>query len=228
LIYQHLSNVTRYINQVDDGLKDFDCYKAHLADGFVYHKRKVFHTTLASPKYDGCNIHIYYDSERNQYLTQNLAAKLEKAYDGNIPAEAVANAQKQSRSFGVSMLMTNTGCDARQVYLDYKARWEIEEMFDTVKNTLSFNMKYETKYDCLSGWAFIEFLSLLMYFKLNGLLNVTGLSKDYSVKELLLRAAAITQTNASGKWEICNLTKKSKELFVALGVSLEPISLPIP
>jgi hypothetical protein len=41
----------------------------------------------------------------------------------------------------------------------YKTRWAIEEMFDTHKNTLGFDMKYEAKYKTREGWAFVEFLA---------------------------------------------------------------------
>jgi len=55
------------------------------------------------------------------------------------------------------MLMNNLASSPEDIYRDYKSRLEIEEMFDTHKNTFGFKMNYETSLTAQEAWAFIEF-----------------------------------------------------------------------
>ena len=86
---------------------------------------------------------------------------------------------------------------------------------------LGFDMKYETSYSTQEGWAFIEFLALLIYHKVNGMLMESDLIKNFNVKDVLFRASTITQSKASGSWKVCNLTKPLKDILSSLNVSIE-------
>ena len=96
-------------------------------------------------------------------------------------------------------------------------------MFDTHKNTLGFKMGYETDYATQEAWTFIEFLALQMFYKIDGVLHNTQIIKSMNVEALLFMASRITQAKVGTKWNICNVTKKDKELFTKLGVELIPI-----
>ena len=208
--------------------KPFRAYKDVIEDHFVYHKRFVFYREVRCDKYEGCKIFVFYDEGRNQALEKEHIRKAERANGGKIPKDMVSKLHKECAMLGVTMLLTNNRTDAEQTYLDYKARWAIEEMFDTMKNTLSFTMNYEGKYEAQMGWAFVEFLSLMMYFDLDRVLTETKLHKSYSVGDLLFDLKVIEQSNCNvdGKWRIANLSKRRKELLTALGVTLETITKP--
>jgi transposase len=183
----------------------------------------VYFTELDSLKFSGCKICVFYDCERRHYLMEQYFRKLQNT-DGSIPEDKAASIAADTASLGVTMLITSMKSSPQQIYLDYKTRWAIEELFDTHKNTLGFDMAYEGNYKTQEGWAFIEFLALLLYYKIQGLLVTSGLITSFNVKELLYRAATITQFKAGGMWKVCNMTKPLKELFQGLGVSLEPLS----
>ena len=209
---------------VDKEYKPFISYKDAIEDNFIYHKRFVFYREVSCDKYEGCKIFIYYDESRNQALEKERIRKVQQANGGIIPKEMISKLHKECEMLGVTMLLTNSSSNAEQTYLDYKARWTIEEMFDTMKNTLSFTMNYEGKYESQMGWAFIEFLSLLMYYELDKTLTETGLYKKYCVGDLLFDLKAIEQSNCNsdGRWRIANLSQRRKDLLVALGVTLQP------
>jgi transposase len=206
--------------------KPFISYKDVIGDNFTYHGRFVFYRELACKKYDGCKVFVYYDERRNKDLEKERLKKAQALHGGKIPAELVRKLHKECEMLGVTMLLTNNATGAEQTYLDYKARWAIEEMFDTMKNTLSFNMNHELRYETQMGWAFIEFLSLLMYFEIDEVLKEKGLYKNYSVGDLIFDLKAIEQSNcnADGKWALANLSKRRKELLDTLGVTLELIT----
>lgn len=204
---------------VDNSLKKFSAYERFLGSAFTYHKRVIFYTTLNCAKYPDCSVSVFYDNERHQNLVENYILKHQDE-DGNLPTEIQQSMPEETSDFGVTILLSNKDSDSQQVYLDYKTRWSIEEMFDTHKNTLCFDMKSETRQDILEGWAFVEFLSLQMYYSIDRKLCDTRLTKSLSVKDLLFKTSAITQSKASGKWQICNMTNKISELFKTLGISL--------
>lgn len=204
-------------------LKVFSAYEQVPLNNFSYHKRIVYFTELDAGKFDGCKICVYYDCERRQYLMENYFRKM-RDKDGYVPEDLSTSVVADTAAFGVTMLITSMKDSPQQVYFGYKTRWAIEEMFDTHKNTLGFDMKYEAKYETQEGWAFIEFLSLLLYHKINGMLVSSGLIKSFNVKALLYRAATITQSRASGTWKVCNMSKPLKDMFQSLGVSIEAIS----
>jgi hypothetical protein len=97
-------------------------------------------------------------------------------------------------------------------------------MFDTHKNTLGFDMNYEASSSILEGWAFIEFLALLIYHKINGLLVASDMIKKFNVKDILFKASTVTQSKTSGVWKICNLSKPLMDIFKKLGVLTESIA----
>ena len=209
--------------EVEPERKKFSAYELAIPNVFSYHKRVIYFVEFVSKKFSGCRVCVYYDCERRQQLMENYLRKIQDG-DGNVPEEAQASIPCDTESFGITMLLTSIkDVSARQIYLDYKARWSIEEMFDTHKNTLGFNMKYESKYETQEGWAFIEFLALLMYHKINGLLISVDLIKTYNVKDILFRAAVVTQSKATGTWKICNMSKPLADLFGKLGVTAEPL-----
>ena len=123
----------------------------------------------------------------------------------------------------MTILLNNLDSSPEDIYRDYKSRWEIEEMFDTHKNTLGFKMNYETSFAAQEAWAFIEFLALQMFYKIDGILINNQLIKSTNVGALLFMASRITQAKIGESWNICNLTKPDKELFDKLGINLAPI-----
>ncbi len=208
---------------VPNELKKFSAYEKVLKNCFTYHKRLIYYGEVRQNKFDGCKVYIYYDSERKQYLMENYMRKKQDK-DGSIPDELIEQVIADTESLGVTMLLTRLNASAKEVYLNFKARWDIEEMFDSHKNTLGFDMKYETSYEAQEGWAFIEFLALLIYHKINGILMESDLIRKFNVKDILFRASTITQSKASGSWKVCNLTQPLKDIFNALNVPIEVMS----
>jgi hypothetical protein len=199
----------------------YDSYEKE-SNTFLYHRRIIFYKERVSKVYKGCKIYIFYDNERRKDLLENYW-KRHSDHEGNLKPEYEKEFLTATKMMGVSILLSNTGDTPVNIYHSYKTRWAIEEMFDHHKNTLNFEMQYETKYDEQEGLSFIEFLSLQMFYKISQLLVSSNLQGDLSVKDLLLRAQTITQVRLAGKWQIYNVTENIKNIYTALGITLEPI-----
>jgi hypothetical protein len=204
---------------VSDEIKEFSAYQRALRNRFAYHKRIIYFAEVKQQRFKGCRLYVYYDNERRQYLMENYFKKIQDK-EGTVAEELMDQAVAETADYGVSMLLTTLEVPAKQVYLDYKARWAIEEMFDAHKNTLGFDMRYEASYAVQQGWAFVEFLALLIYHKINSMLVATDMIKTYNVKDLLFRASTITQSKTSGVWKVCNLSKPLIDIFKNLGVTI--------
>ncbi|MCL2125553.1 MAG: hypothetical protein FWH33_06145, partial [Oscillospiraceae bacterium] len=89
--------------------------------------------------------------------------------------------------------------------------------------TLGFKMSYEASFAAQEAWAFIEFLALQMFYKIDGILINNQMIKSMNVGALLFMASRITQAKIGDKWSICNMTKNDKEIFEKLGIEMVPI-----
>ena len=168
---------------------------------FQYNGRIVYYLEFPSGKHDGCKVHVFYDNKRHRYLQENYFNRLSRANDTDISSEKILQETghfdvsillTNRKAEGVSILLNNRKAEPEEIYRDYKSRWEIEEMFDTHKNTLGFNMSYETDFAVQEAWAFIEILALKIFYKMDGIL-LNGKIKSMNVEALLFRATRITQ-----------------------------------
>ena len=48
------------------------------------------------------------------------------------------------------------------------------------------------------------------------MLMTSNLIKTFNVKDILFRAATVTESMSSGSWKVCNLTKPLKDIFKKL------------
>jgi len=211
----------RNTREVPEDAKLFSALEKVKLQHFSYNKRIVYYAEFPSKKHKGCKTHIFYDNERHQYLQENYFNRL-SSNEGE-PYPSPEQIVKDTERFGVTILLNNLASSPEDIYRDYKSRWEIEEMFDTHKNTLGFKMNYETSFAAQEAWAFIEFLALQMYYKIDGILINNQMIKSMNVGALLFMASRITQAKIGDSWNICNLTKADKELFDKLSIDLVPI-----
>jgi transposase len=211
----------RNAKEVPESAKPFSSLEKVKLQHFSYNKRIVYYAELPSKRHQGCKIHVFYDNERHQYLQESYFDRISRKDGESYPSQD--EILSKSERFGVTMLLNNLSSSPEEIYRDYKSRWEIEEMFDTHKNTLGFKMNYETSLAAQEAWAFIEFLALQMFYKIDGILINNQMIKSMNVGSLLFTASRITQAKIGDKWNICNMTKNAKELYTKLGIEFKPI-----
>lgn len=206
---------------VSEDMKSYR-YSDHCLDKFFYYNNRViFYTESTQNKFANTKIYVFYDYDRREQLKSNYYAKL-NCRGNSIPDEIKDEVFADVDKLGVSLLLANVNQTPQEIYYNYKTRWEIEEMFDTHKNTLGFKMKYETKYKIQEGWSFIEFIALLIYHKINALLLNVNLISQYNVAAILKKLSIIEKTSYENKWHIYNLTEPLKKLISQLNLTLVP------
>ena len=72
---------------------------------------------------------------------------------------------------------SNLDLPAKEIYLSYKQRWDIEQCFDYLKNSVVPSASHAHTDDYFRGWAFLNHISLLYYYGLLNALRNTGLDE---------------------------------------------------
>jgi transposase len=121
---------------------------------------------------------------------------------------------------GTITIISNSSLNPQRVFELLKARVGIETLFDTFKNTLHADRTYMRDDAHLEGWMFLNFISLLFYYRIYEILLSKELLKRFSPKDVILHLSRIYKVRIGEKWVLSEIPKKSKTLMEKLGVEL--------
>ena len=123
---------------------------------------------------------------------------------------------------GYFSFCSNLDIPAKEIYLSYKQRWDIEQCFDYLKNSVSSSASHAHTDEYFRGWAFLNHVSLLYYYGLINALRDKQLDAKYSAEDVLKLAKNIyrVDTGDAQGGRVSAIQKKTQELLDALGVDL--------
>lgn len=122
--------------------------------------------------------------------------------------------------FGTVAVITNLECNAEKIYSMLKSRVEIEQMFDSFKNVLNADRTYLRDDHAIAGWMFVNFVSLLFYYRIYNMLSEKGLLKRMSVKDVLLHLSRVYRLKIGDEWYTSEVPRKTREIVEKLGVNI--------
>jgi hypothetical protein len=93
-------------------------------------------------------------------------------------------------------------------------------IFDTLKNLLHADRVYLRDDLMLQGWMFVNFLSLLYYYRVYMKLREAELLKKYSVKDLIIHLRRIYKLKIDNKWVTSEIPKTSRKILEKLNFNL--------
>jgi transposase len=179
-------------------------------------------------KYEGRIIWFYsinVGSEKvNVYLDEELKAEEVKDYlnrTESLPEEYdMETFHEKQHAFGTIALMHNGSRSQEEVYLNYKARGQVEGMIDVFKNIVEADSSHMQNEQALEAWMFINFIALHWYYRIYHLLVANGLSKKYSPMDLILFLKEIRKVKINDQWYNAEITAKTGELLNKIGVHI--------
>lgn len=123
---------------------------------------------------------------------------------------------------GYFSFCSNLDLSAKEIYLNYKHRWDIEQCFDYLKNSVSSSASHAHTDEYFRGWAFLNHISLLYYYGLLNALRNTKLDEKYSAQDVLKLTKNIyrVDTGDGQGIKISAVQKKTQELLDSLGIDL--------
>ena len=185
---------------------------------FVYKKRTVWYKKEKSGN-QGNWIYTFRDDARRSDFQARFVECAGKEYGEEEfkPMDVLDNPR-----FGYFSFCSNMDVEPEEIYLSYKQRWDIEECFDYLKNSVIPSASYAHSDEFFRGWCFLNHVSLLYFYGLLNKLRTTKLDDKYSPEDVLKLTKNIYEVNEqeSDTSRISHIQRKTSELLTSLGVDL--------
>jgi len=130
--------------------------------------------------------------------------------------------KEEVRYDGKWVLTTSTGLSAREVALQYKQLWMVEQIFRTMKTILSTRPIYHKCDETIRGHVFCSFLSLLLIKELQKRMSEKGWEVEWAdlINDLEELKETIIETGNKEVILRSELKGESGKAFQAVGVSV--------
>jgi hypothetical protein len=206
------------------------CLSAFSYEGaFTYHHRAI---SSHAESREGYRICVFRDEklradEMADFIGRgekaNAAALKKRGFDPqkdlrDVPGDTAA----KLASFGTIILRTSLmETPPQDMYGTYKLRWEIEQLFDTMRNACDADTSSMQDDEGFEAWSFINHVTLIAACRVLALARKQKLSKEYSLSGIMDFLSRIHMVLVAGEWKIAETTKKTREMIANLGIDLE-------
>lgn len=185
---------------------------------FPYNKRAVWYRKKPSGN-NGNFIYTFRDDSRKAELVGHFVERADKDYgeEGYAPMDVLKEVRMGYFSF-----CSNLDLPAKEIYFNYKERWDIEQCFDYLKNSVSGSASYAHSDDYFRGWTFLNHISLLYYYGLLNALRTSKLDEKYSAEDILKLTKNIYRVNTGDGqgFKVSAIQNKTQTVLNELGVDL--------
>jgi hypothetical protein len=153
----------------------------------------------------------------------NASAERKKKFD---PAQDLvdvsAAGMERLPSFGTIIMRTTLlEGSAQSIYELYKTRWEIEQLFDTLRNTLGADESHMQDDTGFEAWTFVNHISLVMACRVLSFIRKRKKSKDISLAGLMDMLSHIHAISVADEWRLAEIVGKTKTALSDLGIVLD-------
>ena len=187
---------------------------------FTYTHREGIHTEEDLVEYriasesSGTRV-IYYRNMKQAMEQKNSYLKCIK---NKVEGYTDEGLEKAEMSFGVIVLETTHSGQPEDIYSLYKRRWRIETFYDYLKHQMDFNALGVQDWAKLQGLSFMMMLASLIRGACQ--LRLKDNKLNMSMPDVLSISSSVKLIRRSDKWFIEVASKKERELFKSLNVSL--------
>ena len=184
---------------------------------FMFEKRAVWYYSykLKEGELNGKMVIIFIDERLKAEEEKDYLSRIEKEDD-----KALETFFKNQYRLGTIAVITDMDELPERIYSLLKSRGEIERMFDTFKNVLNADRTYMRDDYQMEGWMFINFISLIFYYKIYSILEENQLLKKYSPNDVLIHLARIYKLKIQDKWITSEIPKKTKNITEKLNIHI--------
>ena len=180
---------------------------------FMFQKRVIWYYEY---KLDGARYIVFQDSSLRTEEEKDYLQRVEAQHE-NYTMESYLERQYD---FGTILFRTNRMDSPEDIYKLYKARIEIEQTFDFLKNLLETDVIYLQDKYAAEGWAFINHLSLLLAYLIYDRLRTANLLSKFSIADFLSHLKYIHKINIKNSWVLSEISAKTQKLLDALNISI--------
>ena len=156
------------------------------------------------------------------FIDDELRNREEKDYLNRIESKAEKYTMEQFHdkryTFGTIAVINNTGKSAKETYVNYKTRGQVETMIDTLKNIVEADRTYMQNEQALQSWMFVNLIALKWYYQILNLLKKHELNNKYSPADLLMFLTEVKMVKINDTWHRAEVTRKNLELLQKLEI----------
>ena len=103
----------------------------------------------------------------------------------------------------------------------YKLRWEIEQLFDTMRNTIEADTSCMHDDTGFEAWSFINHVMLIAACRVLAMIRAKKLAKEYSLAGVMDILSRVHMIQVADEWMMAETTKKTKKMLKELGIVLD-------
>lgn len=176
-----------------------------LFDGyFLFEKRSIWYCRKMKGKR---KVFLFLDERLKAEEERDLLTYVD---EGKFEIEKVYEIYHRLGTIGV---ITNTDFEGKKVFDLLKGRVEIEQVFDMFKNILHADRTYIRGDVEMHGWMLINFISMLLYYRIYMNLVKKDLLKKLSVKDTIVHLSRIFKLKINNEWILSEIPKTSRILL---------------
>ena len=115
---------------------------------------------------------------------------------------------------GIFILLSNKNLNKEDIMSIYRRKDAIEKFFDNMKNDINRKRLRSHKQETFEGRLFLDFIALIIYSKIIKVMRDQGISKNYSLQELMYELKKIKLIQIGEKKKIITeVSKTQRELL---------------
>ena len=154
--------------------------------------------------------------ERRVYLFRDPSFRAEEEKDFLRRHEGKRGAVKQFRErekrMGTFPVITDLKVSGEIIYDMIKSRVEIEQSYDAFKNTLEADRSYMRDDHAMQGWIFINFIALMLHYRIYNILRKKNLLRAYSPGDVIRHLERISKLGIEDEWKTSEIPRKSRKI----------------
>jgi transposase len=196
----------------NDALIDYNKLNEAQNDYFKYEDRIIWMTQY---DVDGINVKLFKDDKLKAQEQQDYLQRISSKIDGYTRDKFNIKLPQ----FGTFALITNLpGQSMEEIYIKYKSRNAIEQMFEGVKTILKADVSYMQKEETLNGWMFINHVALQWYYIIYNMLEGQKLLSKISVKQFITELKEHRAVLINNEWLEESMIKSTKTMLNKLNI----------
>jgi transposase len=183
---------------------------------FRFEKRIIWYYEYATA--NERKVIVFLDDKLRAKEEKDLLTRIDesRSEDKEAASEKLAEFYENQYRLGTIAIITNLKDSAEEIFKILKSRVDIEQMYDSFKNTLHADRSYMRDDYQIEGWMFLNFISLLFYYKIYNVLAGKDLLKKYSPMDILTHLSRIHKLKLGDIWVFSETPKKTSLLLEKL------------
>ena len=164
---------------------------------------------------DGVNVKLYKDDKLKAQEQKDYLQRIISNVDGYSRDKFNAKLSQ----FGTFAIITNLQeHKLEDIYIKYKSRNAIEQMFEGVKTILKADVSHMQKEETLNGWMFVNHIALQWYYVIYNILAEQKLITKYSVRQFVTELKEHRAVLINNQWQEEVMIKSTKTMLEKLKI----------